>query len=145
MKRSQRQDEAAGLDPSSPLAHAVSVPFWKSPAFIIIGSQLLFSISDVIGARAMKAQGFTPAAFFTWWFLTYTVIRQVAVFGQLYIYANMELGRTVALFGAGSIVIGNVMGFLLFKETLSLPAYVGVSLAICAFLALALLPAGIKP
>lgn len=145
MKSSQRGHETAGLDPSSRLAHAVSVPFWKSPAFIIIGSQLLFSISDVIGARAMKAQGFTPAAFFTWWFLTYTVIRQVAVFGQLYIYANMELGRTVALFGAGSIVIGNVMGFLLFKETMSLPVYVGVSLAICAFLALALLPAGIKP
>jgi multidrug transporter EmrE-like cation transporter len=127
------------------LADGIAVPFWKSPAVIIIGSQLLFSISDVIGARAMKAQGFTPAAFLTWWFLSYTVIRQAAVFGQLYIYANMELGRSVALFGAGSIVIGNVMGFLLFKETLSLPAYVGVSLAICAFLALALLPSGVKP
>ena len=56
----------------------------------------------------------------------------------------MELGRSVALFGAGSSVIGNVMGFLLFKETLTMPAYVGVSLAICAFLALALLPAGMK-
>jgi multidrug transporter EmrE-like cation transporter len=121
------------------------VPFWKSPAFIIIGAQLLFSISDVIGARAMKAQGFTPAAFFTWWFLTYTVIRQIAVFGQLYIYSAMELGRTVALFGAGSIIIGNVMGFLLFKEVMNLPTYVGVTLAICAFLALALLPAGVKP
>lgn len=123
----------------------MGVPFWKSPAFIIIGAQLLFSISDVIGAKAMKAQGFTAASFFTWWFFAYTVIRQVAVFGQLYIYANMELGRTVALFGAGSIIIGNVMGFLLFKETMTLPVYVGVSLAICAFLALALLPAGVKP
>ncbi|MEK7950318.1 hypothetical protein [Luteolibacter soli] len=120
------------------------MPFWKSPAFLIIGSQLLFSISDVIGARAMKTQGFTPAAFLTWWFLLYTVIRQIAVFGQLYIYSAMELGRTVALFGAGSIIIGNVMGFLLFKETLTIPVYVGVSLAICAFLALALLPSGVK-
>ena len=85
------------------------MPFWKSPAFLIIGSQLLFSISDVIGARAMKTQGFTPAAFLTWWFLLYTLIRQIAVFGQLYIYSSMELGRSVALFGAGSIIIGNVM------------------------------------
>ncbi len=131
-----------GLDPLARLHHRIGVPFWKSPAFIIIGSQLLFSISDVIGARAMKVQGFTPAAFFTWWFLTYTVIRQIAVFGQLYIYSAMKLGPTVALFGAGSIIIGNVMGFLLFKETLTLPVYVGVSLAICAFLALALLPDG---
>jgi multidrug transporter EmrE-like cation transporter len=122
----------------------MDVPIWKSPAFIIIGAQLLFSISDVIGARAMKAHGFTAASFFTWWFLAYTVIRQIAVFGQLYIYANMDLGRSVALFGAGSIIIGNVMGFLLFKETMTLPVYVGVSLAICAFLALALLPVPAK-
>lgn len=118
----------------------MGVPIWKSPALIIIGAQILFSISDVIGARAMKAHGFTAASFFTWWFFTYTVIRQVAVFGQLYIYANMDLGRSVALFGAGSIIIGNVMGFLLLKQAMTLPVYVGVSLAICAFLALALLP-----
>jgi uncharacterized membrane protein len=120
------------------------VPFWKSPAFIIIGSQLLFSISDYLGAKAMKAQGFTLASFFTWWFLTYTVIRQIAVFGQLYIYSTVELGRSVALFGAGSIIIGNLMGILLLNERMTVPAYVGVSLAICAFLALALLPMGAK-
>ncbi len=33
---------------------------------------------------------------------------------------------------------------LVFKETLTLPLYVGVSPAICSFLALALLPAGVK-
>jgi len=120
------------------------VPFWKSPAFIIIGSQLLFSISDLLGARAMKAQGFTTAAFFTWWFLTYTVIRQIAVFGQLYIYSAVDLGRTVALFGAGSIVIGNLMGIFLLRETITVPVFVGVSLAICAFLALAFLPTGVR-
>ena len=122
------------------LAHVIGVPFWKSPAFIIIGAQLLFSISDFLGARAMKSQGFTAASFFTWWFLVYTVIRQIAVFGQLYVYANVELGRTVALFGAGSIVIGNLMGIFLLNERMTLPVYAGVSLAICAFLALALLP-----
>jgi multidrug transporter EmrE-like cation transporter len=121
------------------------VAFLKSPAFIIIGAQALFSISDVMGRMAMKSQGFTLASFFTWWFLIYTVIRQIAVFGQLYIYSTMELGRTVALFGAGSIIIGNLIGFLYLKETMSLPVYVGVSLAICAFLALALIPAGVTP
>jgi multidrug transporter EmrE-like cation transporter len=119
--------------------------FLKSPAFIIIGAQLLFSASDLMGRWAMKTQGFKLASFLTVWFLVYTVIRQVAVIGQLYIYSSMELGRSVALFGAGSIVIGNVMGFLLLGEKLSVPVYVGVSLAICAFLALALLPAGGKP
>jgi hypothetical protein len=127
------------------LAHRIGVSFWKSPVFIIVGSQLLFSVSDYLGARAMKAQGFTPAAFFTWWFIAYTIIRQIAVFGQLYIYASIDLGRSVALFGAGSIIIGNLMGFFLLKNTLTLPVYVGVSLAICAFLALALLPEGVKP
>src|SRR5688500_15245297 len=95
----QGRATACALDPSPRLPHVVGVPFWKSPAFIIIGSQLLFSISDYLGAKAMKAQGFTLASFFTWWFLTYTVIRQIAVFGQLYIYSTVELGRSVALFG----------------------------------------------
>lgn len=119
--------------------------FLKSPAFIIVGSQLLFSISDVIGRAAMKTHGFKPAAFFTGWFVLYTLIRQIAVFGQLYIFSAMDLGRSVALFGAGSIVIGNLVGFFYFREALSLPVYVGVSLAIAAFLALALLPAGTTP
>lgn len=114
----------------------------KSPAFIIIGSQLLFSASDLIGRWAMKSQGFTLASFCTVWFLVYTVIRQIAVIGQLYIYSSMELGRSVALFGAGSIVIGNLIGVLLLQELLTVPVYIGVALAICAFLALALLPSG---
>lgn len=118
------------------------MPFWKSPAFLIIGSQLLFSASDLIGKWAMKSQGFKLASFFTWWFLLYTVIRQIAVLGQLYIYSSIELGRALALFGAGSIIIGNFFSFLLFREAMSLPTYVGVTLAICAFLALALLPDG---
>ncbi len=92
----------------------------------------------------MKSQGFKLASFFTWWFLVYTVIRQVAVFGQLYIYSSMELGRSAAFFGAGSIIIANTLGFFLLKESLTVPAYVGVSLAICAFLALAILPGGLK-
>jgi hypothetical protein len=37
-------------------------------------------------------------------------------------------------------VLSNVLGFLLLRESLSLPVYVGVSLAVLAFLSLALLP-----
>jgi multidrug transporter EmrE-like cation transporter len=122
----------------------VMLALLKSPAFIIIGSQLLFSASDLIGRWAMKTQGFTLASFCTVWFLVYTVIRQIAVIGQLYIYSSMELGRSVALFGAGSIVIGNLIGVLLLKELLTVPVYIGVALAICAFLALALLPSGVS-
>ena len=144
MRYRQGRATACALDPLARLPHVNGVPFWKSPAFIIIGSQLLFSISDYLGAKAMKAQGFTIASFFTWWFLIYTVIRQIAVVGQLYIYSTVELGRSVALFGAGSIIIGNLMGILLLNERMTVPAYVGVSLAICAFLALALLPVGAR-
>ena len=59
-------------------------------------------------------------------------------------YDTLRNFTGVALFGAGSIIIGNVMGFLLLKQDMTLPVYVGVSLAICAFLALALLPVPAK-
>jgi multidrug transporter EmrE-like cation transporter len=118
--------------------------FLKSPLLIVIGTQLLFTTSDVMARWAMKIHGFKLASFFSVWFLAYTVIRQVAVFGQLYVFSAMQLGRTMALFGAASIILSNLIGFLLLKETLTLPVYVGVTLAITAFLALALLPAGVK-
>lgn len=128
------------LDPSPRLPHVIGVSFLKSPAFIVIASQLLFSISDYLGARAMKAQGFTLANFFSWWFLSYTVIRQIAVIGQLYVYATGGLGRTVALFGAGSIIIGNLIAVLLLQEILKPHEYIGISVAILAFLVLAFWP-----
>ena len=88
----------------------------------------------------MKAHGFTAANFFTWWFLTYTVIRQIAVLGQLYVYSAGGLGRTVALFGAGSIIIGNLIAILLLNEILKPHEYIGISVAILAFLVLAFWP-----
>lgn len=113
---------------------------FRSPLFWVIGTQVLFTASDLIGRTAMKKHGFTAASFLTGWFLAYTVIRQIAVFGQLYIFSSIELGRSMALFGAASILLSNLLGFLLLKETLTLPAYVGVTFAILAFLSLALLP-----
>ena len=46
------------------------------------------------------------------------------MFGQLYVFSVIELGKTMALFGATSIVLANVLGFLVLKETLSLEAYI---------------------
>lgn len=115
------------------------MPF-RSPVFWIVLTQLLFTTSDLIGRSAMKTHGFKAASFFSVWFLAYFLLRQAAMFGQLYVFSSFQLGRSMALFGAASIVLSNVLGFLLLKETLSLPVYVGVSLAVLAFLALALLP-----
>lgn len=113
---------------------------FRSPVFWVVLTQVLFTSSDLIGRSAMKTHGFKAASFFSFWFLAYWLLRQIAMFGQLYVFSTFELGRSMALFGAASIVLSNVLGFLLLRETLSVPVYVGVSLAVLAFLTLALLP-----
>ncbi len=116
------------------------MPAWlKSPLLIIVCTQMLFTGGDLLARANMKALGFRPAAFLTWWFLGYTLLRQIATFGQLYVFANINLGKSMAFFGAVSIVLSNLLGLLLLGEVLSWSAYLGVSLAILAFLALALL------
>ena len=109
-----------------------------SPLLIIIGSQLLFTGSDFLGRYLMGRQGFTMSAFVSGWVLCYIVLRVIATFGQLYVFAHLELGRTMALFGAVSIVLANVLGYLFLGELLSTAAYAGVSLAILAMLVLVL-------
>jgi drug/metabolite transporter (DMT)-like permease len=42
----------------------------------------------------------------------------------------------MALFGAGSIVLANVLGVLLLGDVLSIRTYAGVALAVMAFLAM---------
>ncbi|MBN1386476.1 hypothetical protein JW968_05895 [Candidatus Woesearchaeota archaeon] len=44
----------------------------------------------------------------------------------------------MALFGAVSIMLANLLGFLVLKEVLNPWAYVGVTLAVVAFIVLAL-------
>ena len=104
---------------------------------ILIGTQVIYSISDFMGRFYMKEYGFRAAAFVTWWFLVYQLIRQVAMFGQLYIFANVKLGEAMALLAATSIVISNILGILLLKEWLSPMAYVGVTLAVIAVFCMA--------
>ena len=104
---------------------------------IIIVTQLLFSGSDLLARANMVKYGFKLETFLSIWFLLYFVIRTIAMFGQLYIFTTIELGRTMALFGAASIILSNLLGFLILREVLPVGVYIGVSLAVIAFLILA--------
>ncbi|GBE20139.1 MAG TPA: hypothetical protein ENG87_05555 [Candidatus Pacearchaeota archaeon] len=105
---------------------------------ILVGAQLLFTTSDLLARTYMPKHGFALATFLSAWFFAYFLIRIIAMFGQLYVFTTIELGKTMALFGAVSIILANVLGLLVLKEVLSPWAYVGVSLAVIAFLILAL-------
>lgn len=85
----------------------------------------------------MSKFGFRPSAFFSGWFLIYFIIRNVAMFGQLYIFSTSQLGKTMAFFGAISIILSNLLGYLLLNEILPAKAYIGVALAVAAFFVLA--------
>jgi multidrug transporter EmrE-like cation transporter len=100
---------------------------------IIVATQLLFSAGDLLARANMRQHGFTVAAFLKWWFFVYLLSRQVATVGQLYVLASVPIGRTMALFGAASIVIANVLGVLLLGDILSTRSYAGVALAVLAF------------
>lgn len=108
-----------------------------NPLVVIIVAQLLFSTSDFIGRYLMSTSGFSAQSFFSLWFLVYFAIRTIAMFGQLYAFSRIELGPTMALFGVASIVLANVLGLLLLKETLSPLTYIGMTVAIVAFLIIA--------
>jgi multidrug transporter EmrE-like cation transporter len=117
----------------------MSVPsFLKSPIVIVVGTQLLFTIGDLMARANMRKHGFTAAAFLNLSFLIYIVSRQLATVGQLYVLATVPIGKTMALFGAGSIVLGNVLGVLLLGDLLSPRSYVGIALALLAFVVMSL-------
>src|SRR5690606_39393393 len=56
---------STGLDRVARLEHRGGVFLLKSPAFLIIGSQLLFSTSDIIRRWATESPGFTAASVFS--------------------------------------------------------------------------------
>lgn len=107
------------------------------PTMVVVASQLLFTVSDLLGREIMPQYGFTAEAFLQPWFAFYIVIRTVATFGQLYVFTAVELGKTMALFGATSIVLANALGLLLLQEVLTVGEYIGVAVAVVAFLILA--------
>jgi hypothetical protein len=55
------------------------------------------------------------------------------MFGQLYIFTTIELRKTMALFGAISIILSNLLGLLILKEVLPVGVYIGVSFAVLDF------------
>ncbi len=105
----------------------------RSPVLIIVGTQLLFTAGDLMARANMRKHGFTLAAFLKLWFFVYLASRQLATVGQLYILASVPIGRTMALFGAASIVLANLLGVLLLGDILSVRSYAGVALAVLAF------------
>jgi multidrug transporter EmrE-like cation transporter len=60
------------------------------------------------------------------------------MFGQLYVFTRIELGKTIALAGAISIIGANVLGYLFLREILTPGEYIGVMLAILAIIVLVL-------
>lgn len=108
------------------------------PEIVVVLSQVLFSLKDLLARHYMGRFGFTAEAFFHPWFLGFVALQVVAMTGQLYVLANVELGKTMALFGATSIAVANVLGFLLLGEVLTVWEYTGVAVAVVAFLILAL-------
>ncbi|HCP08666.1 MAG TPA: hypothetical protein DIT25_02625 [Candidatus Moranbacteria bacterium] len=108
-----------------------------NPIIILVITQIFFTTSDILARINMPKLGFQLSTFLSVWFLAYFAIRMAAMFGQLYVFTNLELGRTMALFGAVSIILSNVFGLLLLKEVLSPMSYAGVSLAVLAFIILA--------
>jgi drug/metabolite transporter (DMT)-like permease len=113
-------------------------PFLKSPLLIVVGTQLLFTIGDLMARANMRKHGFTAAAFLNVSFVIYILSRQVATVGQLYVLATVPIGKTMALFGAGSIVMANVLGVLLLGDVLSAKSYAGIALAVLAFTVISL-------
>lgn len=106
----------------------------KSPVFIIIGTQLLFTVGDLIARANMRHSPFAISTFVSWWFLIYFLIRQAAMFGQLYVLSAMQVGKTMALFAATSLVLVNLLGIFLLGEVLSVRNYIAIGLVVLAFI-----------
>lgn len=109
-----------------------------NPILVLVFSQLLFTSSDILARSQMQKGGFAISTFLTGWFLVYVVLRTFATFGQLYIFTTVPAGKTMAMFGAVSIILVNVLSFLFLREVLSPAGYLGVTISIIAFLVLAM-------
>ncbi len=114
--------------------------WWKSPVLVIVATQLLFTTGDLIARANMRHSPFVFSTFLNWWFVVYFTIRQLAMFGQLYVFSALQVGRSMALFSATSIVAVNALGVLLLGEILSVQAYLAIGLVVLGFVVLALSP-----
>lgn len=105
---------------------------------VIVGSQIIFTISDFLARKNMSSFGFTPQAFFSSWFAVYFFIRLFAMAGQLFVFSTVQLGRTAGLFGATSLLLSNLIGFFILKESLPVTAYFGVACTLVGFVLLSI-------
>jgi drug/metabolite transporter (DMT)-like permease len=103
---------------------------------VLIGTQILFTAGDFLARVNMQKLGFHVSTFLQPWFLGYLLVRETAMFGQLYIFTQVPLGKTSALFSVLSIILSSLLGFFFLRELFSPLAYVGMMLAITAILIL---------
>ncbi len=112
----------------------------KSPVWIIVATQLLFTTGDLLARANMRHSPFALSTFLSWWFVLYFGIRQIAMFGQLYVFSVLQVGKSMALFSATSLIVVNILGVLLLGEILSVQTYLAVGLVVLAFIVLTLCP-----
>ena len=105
---------------------------------IALLTQALFTTSDVLGRKYMNQYGFNFRGFFHPWFLTYIMVRVIASFGQLYIFSQVPLGKTMIIFGMMGLILANVIGVLYLNEVMNLKLYISLTLAIAAIIILLL-------
>lgn len=108
------------------------------PILILIGSQLVFTVGDLMARSQLSRHGFLQSTFMAPWFVAYLFLRTIATIGQLYVFSRVDLGKTMAFFGAVSIVAASVLGYLVLHEVLTPWSYLGIMLAVLAFFMLAL-------
>ncbi len=104
--------------------------------FILLLAQGLYSVSDFLGRKGMAENGFSATVLTQSWFPRYLLIHLLAMIGQLYIFANFSLGKSMILFGAVSILLSNTLGALLLKEPITPAAIIATVLVITAMIVL---------
>ena len=114
--------------------------WFRTPVAIIVATQLLFTTGDLLARANLRHHPLSLSTLLSGWFLLYFLIRQVAMFGQLYVFSSLQLGKTMALFGATSIMVVNALGILVLGEVLSLQAYGAIGLVVLGFVVLSMSP-----
>ena len=106
---------------------------------LVLVTQALFTAGDVLARSKLRAEpgSFVPQLLAPW-IIGNFVIRQIATLGQLYILATVELGRTASFYAVASLLIASGIGVFVLDEALSPTGYLGVALAVLAFVVLAL-------
>src|SRR5207237_1117847 len=108
-----------------------------SPLILLVGAQLTFNVSDLMGRYFMSRNSFSLSTFLSLWFAIYMLIRTVATMVELYVFKTFELGKLVTIVSVGSIIFANILGVLVLKEVLPTIAYLGIALAMIAFMLVA--------